>query len=182
MLSLFFFFLFSKRGEAICLKNKAPKEERESTLAMATASQQSPPRAPDNPLAVSVDKHCDLSSSGDYHVLVSKKRALSVLLNQTNSANNNNKFYLIQLIESNRKNRWYVFRRWGRVGQDGQTKMDEKISGVKAMEEFQKLYMSKTSNEWGEPFKAVKGKYTPIAMDAQGPEDDTMEDQVDESR
>ena len=27
-----------------------------------------------------------------------------------------------------------------------------------------------------------KGKYTPIAMDAQGPEDDTMEDQVDESR
>ena len=35
--------------------------------------------------------------------------------------NNNNKYYIIQLLQSdNNANLFYVFNRWGRVGVDGQ--------------------------------------------------------------
>lgn len=37
-----------------------------------------------------------------------------VMLNQTNVGNNNNKYYVIQLIKSG--NNYFVYTRWGRVG------------------------------------------------------------------
>lgn len=36
------------------------------------------------------------------------------LLLQTNVMNNNNKYYLIQLLEDNRAKKHYVWQRWGR--------------------------------------------------------------------
>ena len=41
-------------------------------------------------------------------------------LNQSNIANNNNKFYIIQIIQTN-PSEYYFFCRWGRVGVSGQT-------------------------------------------------------------
>jgi len=53
------------------------------------------------------------------------------MLNQTNISQNNNKFYVIQLLKSG--NGYYLFTRWGRVGENGQNsckrtcpKFDEK--------------------------------------------------------
>jgi poly [ADP-ribose] polymerase len=36
-------------------------------------------------------------------------------------AKNNNKFYLIQVLESDKGNQCYMWTRWGRVGVVGQT-------------------------------------------------------------
>jgi len=38
------------------------------------------------------------------------------MLNQTNIQNNNNKFYLIQLLENRLGGDYCVWLRWGRVG------------------------------------------------------------------
>lgn len=42
-------------------------------------------------------------------------------MNQTNVQNNNNKFYIIQVLESqSNPNNFYFFTRYGRVGVEGQ--------------------------------------------------------------
>jgi len=41
-------------------------------------------------------------------------------LNQTNSGNNNNKFYRIQLLQEKKGDGYQVWTRWGRVGERGQ--------------------------------------------------------------
>ncbi len=42
-------------------------------------------------------------------------------LNQSNVQHNNNKFYILQVLESeNNPNNFYFFTRWGRVGVVGQ--------------------------------------------------------------
>jgi poly [ADP-ribose] polymerase len=143
---------------------------------MSAPAKASPPKAPQEIASAVVDKHCELSSS-DYHVLVSKKRSFSCLLNQTNSANNNNKFYVLQILENTNKNSWHVFRRWGRVGLEGQTKLEQKISPAKAADAFKSLYLAKSGNEWGAPFKPVQGKYSPIIVEAD--QDEAMADRMD---
>ena len=40
-----------------------------------------------------------------------------VTLNQTNIGQNNNKFYIIQLLEADAGGKWWVWTRWARVGQ-----------------------------------------------------------------
>ena len=42
---------------------------------------------------------------------------------QTNVGNNNNKYYIIQLLEETGKKAYYVWQRWGRVGYKGQTNL-----------------------------------------------------------
>ena len=45
---------------------------------------------------------------------------IDAMLNQTDIKNNNNKFYIIQLLKSDITNEYYVWMRWGRVGKAGQ--------------------------------------------------------------
>ena len=45
------------------------------------------------------------------------------MLNQTNLKNNNNKFYLMQVLQSNSNTAYAVWFRWGRVGMTGQTNL-----------------------------------------------------------
>ncbi len=42
------------------------------------------------------------------------------MLNQTNIEHNNNKYYVIQLLKSGKD--FYVWNRWGRVGEPGQVR------------------------------------------------------------
>jgi poly [ADP-ribose] polymerase len=60
------------------------------------------------------------------------------MLNQTDITNNNNKFYVIQLLESDNGNGWYVWTRWGRVGASGQNKKDSCASKDLAKNLFKK--------------------------------------------
>jgi poly [ADP-ribose] polymerase len=52
-------------------------------------------------------------------------KVYSATLNQTSVQNNNNKFYIIQLIQSsaNSQQVWF-YTRWGRVGVPGQLALD----------------------------------------------------------
>ena len=88
------------------------------------------------------------------------------MLNQTNIGQNNNKFYVIQLLETG-SSRYSVWTRWGRVGESGQNAMKSFSSLDTAEKEFCKKFKDKTKNNWEERdnFVAVKGKYTLLEMD-----------------
>ena len=64
---------------------------------------------------VPVDENFD--KGPNFHVLVHKDVVYAATLNQTNIQKNNNKYYIIQIIQSDSNpNQNYFFTRWGRVG------------------------------------------------------------------
>ena len=88
-------------------------------------------------------------------------------LNQTNIKNNNNKFYIIQLIEKGKE--YYVFIRYGRVGEKGRPS-DTKYGSIEnAIGYFEKQFKSKTGNVWSTAqsgnFVSKSGKYWLCEMD-----------------
>lgn len=87
------------------------------------------------------------------------------MLNQTNIGQNNNKFYIIQLLQSS--SRYSVWTRWGRVGESGQNALKYCGTLEAAEKEFCKKFKDKTKNNWEERenFVPVKGKYTLLEMD-----------------
>ncbi|XP_045712648.1 protein mono-ADP-ribosyltransferase PARP3-like [Phyllostomus hastatus] len=118
--------------------------------------------APTEKRAVRVDPECPLSRSpgtqaqvhGDY----------DCTLNQTNIGSNNNKFYIIQLLEDG--DRFFCWNRWGRVGEVGQSKLSPFDSLDNAKKDFEKKFRDKTKNSWAERdrFVAHPGKYTLIEV------------------
>ncbi|HUS30396.1 MAG TPA: WGR domain-containing protein [Kofleriaceae bacterium] len=87
------------------------------------------------------------------------------MLNQTNIGANNNKFYVIQLLEKGGK--YYAWTRWGRVGEEGQNALLGPSDLGKALKAFQGKFKDKTKNAWEEraSFKAAPGRYTLIEVD-----------------
>ena len=113
-----------------------------------------------------VDNECPYEM--DHHVYCEGKEVWDVMLNQTNIQNNNNKYYLIQLLESDQSNTYSVWMRWGRVGYKGQTSWT--VCGQdlgKAKNVFRKKFSDKTQNTWEEKdsFQKHGGKYDLVKMD-----------------
>ncbi len=52
----------------------------------------------------------------DYHVYTDDDGPWDFTGNQTDVGNNNNKFYILQLLESNNGKMYQTWSRWGRVG------------------------------------------------------------------
>ena len=87
------------------------------------------------------------------------------MLNQTNIGANNNKFYIIQLLQSGKK--FYTWTRWGRVGETGQSALLGNGTQADAEKQFEKKFKSKSANNWKDRAKFVvkKGKYALIEID-----------------
>jgi predicted DNA-binding WGR domain protein len=81
--------------------------------------------APKKPsLAIAVD---DPQLAAHWHVLDHPKEGvLDALLNQTNIGQNNNKFFVLQVVaKDNDAKKFKLLTRWGRVGARGQTKQED---------------------------------------------------------
>lgn len=87
------------------------------------------------------------------------------MLNQTNIGANNNKFYVLQLIES--KGKYHAWTRWGRVGETGQSALLGNGTLDDAIKSFKAKFKDKTSNSWDDRanFVAKAGKYTLIEIE-----------------
>jgi poly [ADP-ribose] polymerase len=111
-------------------------------------------------VSIPVDPNCPLSKKG-----AKVHSDWDCMLNQTNIGANNNKFYVIQVLEQAGK--YYAWNRWGRVGEDGQTALKGPTSEADAIKDFRKKFKDKTSNDWDDrgSFKAKSGKYTLIEID-----------------
>jgi poly [ADP-ribose] polymerase 2/3/4 len=90
------------------------------------------------------------------------------MLNQTNLQFNNNKYYLIQLLEKNGTKNYSVWLRWGRVGKTGQFTFENygtDLDGAKNF--FCKKFLDKTKNDWAskDSFEKYPGKYDLVEKD-----------------
>jgi poly [ADP-ribose] polymerase 2/3/4 len=100
------------------------------------------------------------------------------MLNQTNIGANNNKFYVIQLLEKGGK--YYAWTRWGRVGEEGQNALLGPSDLGKALKAFQAKFKDKTKNAWEEraTFVPAAGRYALIEVDRSA--DASKADEIEE--
>ena len=109
--------------------------------------------------------------NGPYHVHEEGDFAFNAMLNQTNIGQNNNKYYIIQLIKHNSKPEFIVLCRWGRVGKVAGKSESPAENENKAKWDFAKKFSSKTGNSWWslqyspDSFMKVKGKYDLVKID-----------------
>uniref|UniRef100_A0A2K5L7U5 Poly [ADP-ribose] polymerase n=3 Tax=Cercocebus atys TaxID=9531 RepID=A0A2K5L7U5_CERAT len=109
---------------------------------------------------IRVDPTCPLSSNPETQV----HEDYDCTLNQTNIGNNNNKFYIMQLLQDGQH--FTCWNRWGRVGEVGQSKINHFTRLEDAKKDFEKKFREKTKNKWAERdrFVAHPGKYTLIEV------------------
>ncbi|KAL2299678.1 hypothetical protein Nmel_012523 [Mimus melanotis] len=147
-----------KQPDTRAMKPKGEEEEDtwSSTLAtLKTAPKEKPP--------ATIDGQCPLSTERGARVY----EDYDCTLNQTNISANNNKFYIIQLLEHN--GAYSVWSRWGRVGEVGRTNLLPCASLEAAKKDFEKKFREKTKNSWAtrENFIAQPGKYTLIEREGE---------------
>ncbi|CAH8493260.1 unnamed protein product [Dicrocoelium dendriticum] len=113
-----------------------------------------------------VDKFCT-EKMGVAHVYYEDEMAYDALLNQTNLQHNNNKYYVMQLLEDDSSPHYSVWFRWGRVGKPGQHKLESFGSNLEMAKScFHKKFLDKTGNIW-DPlaiFTKVDGKYDVVKV------------------
>ncbi|KAK4338120.1 hypothetical protein RND71_042607 [Anisodus tanguticus] len=103
-----------------------------------------------------------------YHVLQQGNEIYDATLNQTNVGNNNNKFYIIQVLENDNGGNFLVYIRWGRVGAKGGTKINGPyMSPDDAISEFESKFYEKTNNYWSnrKDFVCQPKHYSWLEMD-----------------
>ena len=102
------------------------------------------------------------------HVLKERDSLYSAVLGAVNIQDGKNSYYKLQVLEHDKKKKWYVFRSWGRVGTTiGGTKLQNYEDKHEALREFEFLYEEKTGNRWKnrKDFKKVAGKFYPLDID-----------------
>lgn len=110
-------------------------------------------------VAVKVDPLCPIANKAE--IFNENGEAWECMLNQTNIQNNNNKYFLIQLLKDSSGN-FFTWFRWGRVGYNGQNSLNHHFGNLEAAKStFMKKFSDKTKNNWDDrkKFKKVSGKY-----------------------
>lgn len=105
-----------------------------------------------------IDIHCKHKGG----VIVASDDLKSVYdctLNQTNITNNNNKFYIMQVIQLGPK--FCVYIRYGRIGETGVINYKDYSNKSSAITFFTNQFRAKTGNNWNdrENFEKKNGKY-----------------------
>ncbi|XP_054802081.1 poly [ADP-ribose] polymerase 2 isoform X2 [Prosopis cineraria] len=106
-----------------------------------------------------------------YHVLQMAGEIYDAMLSQTNVGDNNNKFYVIQVLESDDGGKFLVYNRWGRVGVKGQDKIHGPYASCEtAIQEFENKFFAKTKNHWSDRkgFACHPKSYVWLEMDYSG--------------
>ena len=102
------------------------------------------------------------------HVYSTKETVYSVVLGAVSIQDDKNSYYKLQLLEHDKKPKWYVFRSWGRIGTTiGGNKVDVYLEKEEAMSNFKRHYEDKTGNRWSQRdnFKKQPGKFFPMDLD-----------------
>ena len=126
-----------------------------------------------------VDASCPFASG--YHVYADTGGPWDFTGNQTNIGANNNKFYIIQLLQSDTGSNYRVWTRWGRVGAPGQNAVlpspqGSSLDACKAA--FESKFKDKSGNHWANRANFVKheGKYDLVRIDYSAEDADEIEE------
>ncbi|PHT58712.1 Poly [ADP-ribose] polymerase 2 [Capsicum baccatum] len=118
--------------------------------------------------AAVLDQYLSDDIKARYHVLRQGDEIYDATLNQTNVGNNNNKYYVIQVLENDSGGNFLVYTRWGRVGAKGGTKINGPFTSADdATSEFESKFYEKTKNHWSnrKDFVCQPKQYTWLEMD-----------------
>ncbi|TQV90589.1 poly polymerase (Poly[ADP-ribose] synthetase) [Cordyceps javanica] len=110
-------------------------------------------------LVIPVDSLCPLSG---FQVYIDPNSGViyDASLNQTNASNNNNKFYIVQLLHDPKAGKFSTWTRWGRVGEPGANASLGNGTLESALSNFEKKFKDKSGLRWdarGDPPRP--GKY-----------------------
>ncbi|XP_020212076.1 poly [ADP-ribose] polymerase 1 [Cajanus cajan] len=109
-----------------------------------------------------------LQDSG--HILEEGKSIYNTTLNMSDLSTGINSYYILQIIQEDKGSDCYVFRKWGRVGNDkiGGSKLEE-MSKPDAVCEFKRLFYEKTGNPWEaweqKTIQKQPGRFFPLDID-----------------
>ena len=114
---------------------------------------------------VPVDSECKLCID-NYQIYSNGTNVYNAMLNQTNVGQNNNKYYLLQLLKHKSKSDYCVWFRWGRVGKIAGTNLQH-LNLNDAICTFEKKFKDKTNNLWAErnTFTKFPQKYDLLQLD-----------------
>ncbi|KAJ0967276.1 hypothetical protein J5N97_024193 [Dioscorea zingiberensis] len=105
------------------------------------------------------------------HILEDGKSIYNTTLNMSDLTTGINSYYILQIIQEDKGSACYVFRKWGRVGNQkiGGTKLEE-MSKSDAILDFKRLFFEKTGNTWEsweakENFEKQPGRFFPLEID-----------------
>ncbi|XP_077088643.1 poly [ADP-ribose] polymerase 2 isoform X2 [Siphateles boraxobius] len=144
------------RSQRVNKANPVAKEECEEVVKTVVMKGKAP-----------VDPECK-AKIATAHVYNEGADVYDVMLNQTNLQFNNNKYYLIQLLQDDSAKAYSVWMRWGRVGKVGQNSLVNCGGNLtQAKDTFKKKFFDKTKNEWEHRahFEKVAGKYDMLFVD-----------------
>jgi len=90
--------------------------------------------------------------------------------NQTNLEKNANKYYVIQLVE-NEDSEYFVFTRWGRVGESGTVQQVGPLDRAAGEKQFNSKFKEKTDNAWDAraSFVTKERKYSLVVLEHDSP-------------
>eukprot|EP00002_Diphylleia_rotans_P021112 TRINITY_DN410_c0_g1_i15.p1 TRINITY_DN410_c0_g1~~TRINITY_DN410_c0_g1_i15.p1 ORF type:complete len:760 (+),score=161.86 TRINITY_DN410_c0_g1_i15:47-2326(+) len=111
------------------------------------------------------------------HVLESGQLVYHATLNKTDIVGgmNQNKFYIIQALESDSLNKWWTFNRWGRVGRPGQSALKTFTRKEDAIADFKQKFTDKAAFDFANiaNYKPVSGKYRYLEIEDDQDDDTT---------
>ncbi len=73
-------------------------------------------------------------------------------------------FYRMQLIRNTNRDVYMVYTRWGRIGEEGMFQKTPLGNKEEAAKEFEKIFKSKSANEWSEIHNFVKHPHKYVLM------------------
>jgi poly [ADP-ribose] polymerase len=116
------------------------------------------------PDEIEADAECPVK--GNVYIDREAGIAYDCMLNQSNVGNNNNKYFILQVIENKfNPNSYTTWFRWGRVGYPGQNNITNTDLDT-AISLFKKKFKDKTGNVFGSAtFTKKAGKYDMIKLD-----------------
>ncbi|KAL0276840.1 UNVERIFIED_CONTAM: hypothetical protein PYX00_004320 [Menopon gallinae] len=95
------------------------------------------------------------------HVYRIGNNVYSTVLSLTDVQKNKNSYYKLQILESDKKDKYWLFRSWGRIGTTiGGDKLDKFSNAEECISMFESLFEEKTGNDWNsrDHFVKVPGK------------------------
>ncbi|XVF80933.1 hypothetical protein PTKIN_Ptkin15bG0115300 [Pterospermum kingtungense] len=105
------------------------------------------------------------------HILEDGGSIYNTTLNMSDLSTGVNSYYILQIIQEDKGSDCYVFRKWGRVGNEkiGGNKLEE-MSKSDAISEFKRLFLEKTGNTWEaweqkQNFQKQPGRFFPLDID-----------------
>ncbi|GLT33348.1 hypothetical protein SLA2020_079460 [Shorea laevis] len=105
------------------------------------------------------------------HILEDGGSIYNTTLNLSDLSTGVNSYYILQIIQNDKGSDCYVFRKWGRVGNEkiGGSKLEE-MSTYDAISEFKRLFLDKTGNTWEaweqkKNFQKQPGRFFPLDID-----------------